>query len=79
MPASVVDRTRYTREPAGGAVNDTGCTTREPSGTERVAPPDAITAPVGLSSRALQAKSTAVPVRSSLETVTERVTVASAG
>ena len=51
VPAFAVDRTRYTREPAAGAVNDTGWVTRAPCGIERVAPPDAITAPAGLSSR----------------------------
>ena len=63
-------------EPAlAGVVKDTGWLMREPSGMVRVVLPEAITAPVGLSSRALQAKSTAVPVKSSLKTVTVRSTL----
>src|SRR5882672_9037142 len=75
VPDLLVDSTRYTREPLAGVVKDTVWFTREPSGMVSVVLPEAITAPVGLSSRALQAKPTAVPARSSLKTVMVRFTV----
>lgn len=76
LPDFVVDSCRYTRLPVAGAVKDTGWVTREPSGMVRVVLPDATTVPVGLSSRAVQVKPTEVLVRSSLNTVMLRVTVA---
>ena len=75
----MVDSTRYTRLPVAGAVKVTGWVTREPSGMVRVVLPDAMTVPVGLSSRAVQVKPTEVLVKSSLNTVMLRVTVAVAG
>ena len=75
VPDLLVDNTRYTREPLLGAVNVTGCVTREPSGMVRVVVPDAIAVPVGWSSRAVHVRPTEVLLKSSLNTVMSRVTV----
>src|SRR6185369_3949853 len=61
------------------AVNVTGRVAREPSGTVTVSFPEAMTAPSGWSRRAVQDRPTAVPVKSSLNTVMFRVTVLPAG
>ena len=74
VPPLVVDSTRYTLAPLAGVVNEIGWVTREPSGMVRLVVPEPMTVPPTWFRYAVHVRPTVVLLKSSLNTVTLRVT-----